>query len=180
MREQEIIEALRRREEAGMDALLLHYRPLLQYIIAPILQNPQDREDCLSEVSLRIWEKIEQFDPQRGSWSAWLTALTRNTALNHTRNARRHGAVEVLSEHMPSPAQNPEEAMLQKERQAAVAAALRRLPPKDRMLFYRKYYYLQPTAQIAAELGLTERAVEGRLYRLKKQLRKMLGGDAHA
>ena len=70
--------------------------------------------------------------------------------------------------------------MLQKERQAAVAAALRRLPPKDRMLFYRKYYYLQPTAQIAAELGLTERAVEGRLYRLKKQLRKMLGGDAHA
>ena len=74
MREQEIIEALRRREEAGMDALLLHYRPLLQYIIAPILQNPQDREDCLSEVSLRIWEKIEQFDPQRGSWSAWLTA----------------------------------------------------------------------------------------------------------
>ena len=123
MREQEIIEALRRREEAGMDALLLHYRPLLQYIIAPILQNPQDREDCLSEVSLRIWEKIEQFDPQRGSWSAWLTALTRNTALNHTRNARRHGAAEVLSEHMPSPAQSPEEAMLQKERQAAVASA---------------------------------------------------------
>ena len=36
------------------------------------------------------------------------------------------------------------------------------------MLFYRKYYYLQPTAQIAAELGMTERAVEGRLYRLKK------------
>ena len=58
MREQEIIEALRRREEAGMDALLLHYRPLMQYIIAPILQNPQDREDCLSEVSLRIWERF--------------------------------------------------------------------------------------------------------------------------
>ena len=47
------------------------------------------------------------------------------------------------------------------------------------MLFYRKYYYLQPTAQIASELGMTERAVEGKLYRLKKQLRKMLGGEVH-
>ena len=39
---------------------------------------------------------------------------------------------------------------------------------------------MQPTAQIAAELGMTERAVEGKLYRLKKQLRKMLGGEDHA
>ena len=31
--------------------------------------------------------------------------------------------------------------------------------------------------QIAAELGTTERAVEGRLYRIKKALRKALGGD---
>ena len=36
------------------------------------------------------------------------------------------------------------------------------------------------TAQTAAELGLTERAVEGKLYRLKKRLRKSLGGEGHA
>lgn len=41
------------------------------------------------------------------------------------------------------------------------------LPAGDRLLVYRKYYYLQSTAQIAAELGLSPRAVEGRLYRLK-------------
>ena len=46
-------------------------------------------------------------------------------------------------------------------------------------MFYRKYYYLQSTAQIASELGMTVRAVEGRLYRLKKQLRRMLGGEGH-
>ena len=32
-------------------------------------------------------------------------------------------------------------------------------------------------SQIASELGTTERAVEGRLYRLKKRLRGMLGGE---
>ena len=70
--------------------------------------------------------------------------------------------------------------MLQRERQEAVRDALERLPYRDRILFYRKYYYMQPTAQIAAELGMTERAVEGKLYRLKKHLRKMLGGEGHA
>ena len=74
---------------------------------------------------------------------------------------------------------SPEELIIQKERQSAVNYALRQISPKGRMLFYRKYYYLQSTAQIASELGMTERAVEGKLYRLKKQLRKMLGGEVH-
>lgn len=39
---------------------------------------------------------------------------------------------------------------------------------------------MQSTAQIAAELGMTERAVEGKLYRLKKGLREQLGGEGFA
>ena len=69
--------------------------------------------------------------------------------------------------------------MVQQEQQEALRRVLQALSSKERMLFYRKYYYLQSTAQIAAELGMTERAVEGKLYRLKRQLRKMLGGEAH-
>lgn len=179
MQEQAIIELLFQRDETGLTALLLHYGPLLRYIIAPILQNPQDQEDCLSEVSMRVWEKIGQFDRQRGNWTAWLTAVTRNAALNHKRKLARHSGVENLSADTPSPEPTPEETLLRQERQAAVRHALQSLSHRDRMLFYRKYYYLQSTAQIASELGITERAVEGKLYRLKKQLRKMLGGQAH-
>ena len=47
----------------------------------------------------------------------------------------------------------------------------------DRALFYRKYYYLQSTQQMAAELGTTARAVEGRLYRIRKKLQKQMGGE---
>ena len=65
-----MIRRLRDRDEAGMADLLLHFGPLMRYIIAPILPNPQDREDCLSEVTLRIWEKIDQFDPRRGKPTA--------------------------------------------------------------------------------------------------------------
>ena len=87
--------------------------------------------------------------------------------------------LEKLEAEAPTPEPTPEEVVLQKERQAALRSALEKLSPKDRTLFYRKYYYLQSTAQIASELGLTERAVEGRLYRLKQRLRKTLGGEAH-
>ena len=68
--------------------------------------------------------------------------------------------------------------MLQKERVQHLQEALDKLSARDRTLFYRKYYYLQSTARIAAELGTTERAVEGKLYRIRKRLQTLLGGDA--
>lgn len=179
VQEQEMIAQLLQQDERGMEALLLHYGPLMRYIIAPILPDPQDREECLSEVSMRVWSRVAQFDPARGSWTAWLTAITRNTARNYHRSAQNRRDTQAIPEGTPAPDASPEEAILQAERSAAVHNALGRLSPGDRALFYRKYYYLQSTAQIAAELGMTARAVEGRLYRLKKQLRRMLGGEGH-
>ena len=177
VQEQEMIAQLLQKDERGMEALLLHYGPLMRYIIAPIL--PQDREECLSEVSMRVWSRVAQFDPARGSWNAWLTAITRNTARNYQRSAQHRPGTQSIPEGTPAPDVSPEEAILQAERSAALHDALARLGQSDRALFYRKYYYLQSTAQIAAELGMTARAVEGRLYRLKKQLRRMLGGEGH-
>ena len=73
----------------------------------------------------------------------------------------------------------PPDEVLRRERQAKLRAAIAGLPVYERELFYRKYYYCQSTAQMAAELSLTERAVEGRLYRLRQTLRQQLGGDLY-
>ena len=175
--EQEIIRQLRAREEAGAAAFLVHYAPLIRYVIGPILPNDQDREECLSEIALRVWEKIDTFDPARGSFTGWLTAVARNAALNKLR--REHGGVslEALPPEFPAEAPTPEEQLLRRERQEALRWALEALPARECQLFYRKYYYHQSTAQIAAELGMTQRAVEGRLYRIKNRLRRMLGGE---
>ena len=83
MHEQDMIALLQQHDERGMDALLLHCGPLMRYSIAPIVPNALDREECLSEASLRVWNKIAQFDAARGSWSAWLTAVTRCTMRSH-------------------------------------------------------------------------------------------------
>lgn len=176
MKDQDIIRGLLDRDPEAMDGLLEGYGPLMRYVMAPIIKNPQDREDCLSEAAMRVWEKIGQFNSSRGSWTAWLTAIARNTALNHARTPR--DTAGEIAEDTPSPEPTPEEVILRRERQAQVNKALGQLSDRDRALFYRKYYYLQSTAQIAAELGMTERAVEGKLYRLKKRLREQLGGEA--
>lgn len=96
VQEQEMIAQLLQQDERGMEALLLHYGPLMRYIIAPILPDPQDREECLSEVSMRVWSRIAQFDPARGSWNAWLTAITRNTARNYQRSAQHHSGTRSI------------------------------------------------------------------------------------
>ena len=95
MHEREIAGLLRDKHPDGMQQLLLHYGPLIRYIIAPIVPDAHDREDCFSEVTLRIWEKADRFAPQRGSWKAWLTAVTRNTAYNFARQTARRGEVEL-------------------------------------------------------------------------------------
>ncbi len=177
MDKQEIIARIRARDEHGMDALLTHYGPLMRYVITPILPSIEDREECLSEAAMRIWEKIGQYDANRGSFPAWLTAVVRNTALNHLRRTANEDT--DIPESTPALEPTPEERLLREERKSAVQHALQKLSKSDRSLFYRKYFYLQSTAQIASELGITERAVEGKLYRIKKRLRKMLGGEGY-
>ena len=179
MRENETIELIRARDERGAAGLLRHYGPLMRYIAAPILKNPQDIEDCVSETVMRVWERIGAYSGERGSWTAWLTAVTRNTALNRAKRLAREPSGQEIPEDEPSPEPTPEERLLLQERRRALARALDSLAQEERLLLYRKYYYLQSTSQIAAELGMTERAVEGRLYRLKKSLRAKLGGDRH-
>ena len=177
MQNQKLIKKLCRHEESGMEEFLRQYSPLMRYIIAPILSDAREQEECLQDVAMRVWDKIHQFDDKRGSFTSWLTALTRNTALNRAKASTKKEMLQEVPEEMPSREAGPEEQMLRQERSVMLQRALKGLKQTDLQLFYRKYYYLQSTAQIAAEMGMTERAVEGRLYRIKKKLRDMLGGE---
>lgn len=160
----------------ALERLLTHYDGMLRYIAGGILDHPQELEDCLAQVRLKLWESRGQYDPERSSPATWLTALCRNAAVDHLRRLQRQESGELPEAH-PDPAPGPEEQLLQKERIQALERALNTLSARDRNLVYRKYYYLQSTARMAAELGLTERAVEGKLYRIRRKLQKQLGGE---
>lgn len=173
----ELIEALRNHSDGALDQLKLHYGPLIRYVITPILSDTRDREEVFSDVLIRVWDRIGLFDPNTGSWTSWLSAIARNAAIDRCR--KNPPASAELTEAIPAPNSDPEQEILRKERQQALHNALRYLDTSEKALFFRKYYYRQSTAQIAAEYGTTERAIEGRLYRIKRKLRKVLGGEIY-
>jgi len=172
MTEREIIELMLQRDEEGMYEFLRRYGPLLRYIIASILPNAQDREDCLLETLMLIWDKIDLFDNNRGGWNVWITSVARNRARSFKR--RIPAQTEEIPEDMPSLEPTPEEATVLRER---LRWALESMASTDLDLICRKYYYSQSIAQIASETGMTEKAVESRLYRLRRRLRRILDGE---
>ena len=170
MDERILMEKIAGGDEAALHALLRQYGPLIRYVLRPILTDERDREECYADISLKIWQTAGSFDGEKGT----LTVLSRNAALNRARRAQTDAPLE---EDVPHTGGSAEEELLRRERQQRLQAAIAGLLPEERGLFYRKYYYCQSTAQMAAELCLTERAVEGRLYRLRQKLRRLLGGD---
>ncbi len=179
MEDRELLSRLSAGEPEAMEQLLARYGGMMGYIVRGILSDPQEAEDCLAQVRARIWEKLPGYREDRASLATWITAVCRNAAYDRLRElARRRERTAPLEEGRPDPAPGPEELVLRQERRERLRQALAALSSGDLRLFYRKYYYLQSTAQIAAELGLSRRAVEGRLYRIRKQLQKRLGGDA--
>ena len=171
----DLINDLLDRADGALEQLKLYYGPLIRYVIAPILHDERDREQVFSDILIRVWDQVDQYDPGCGSWTNWLSAIARNAAIDRLR--RNPPPSAELTETIPAPRSDPEQELLRKERQQALYAALFSLEQSEKALFYRKYYYRQSTAQIAAEYGTTERAIEGRLYRIKQRLRKKLGGD---
>ena len=171
----ELINDLLSRSDGSLEQLKLHYGPLIRYVITPILSDERDREEVFSDILVRAWDRVGQYDPNSGSWTNWLSAIARNAAIDRVR--RNPPVSSELTETIPAPRSDPELELLRKERQRELYAAISALERGEQALFYRKYYYRQSTAQIAAECGTTERAIEGRLYRIKRKLRKELGGD---
>lgn len=168
--------AVPRHEE--IEALLERHGPMMAYVVRGILYDPHEQEECLAQVRARVWERWESYDRERSSPATWLTALCRNAAYDRLRaQARQRERTGALDETLADPAPGPEEVLLQKERLETLSRLLSAMSAGDRALFYRKYYYLQSTQQMAAELGTTARAVEGRLYRIRKKLQKQMGGE---
>lgn len=159
--------------------LMDSYGPMIRYIISPILKDEREREECFSDVIMRAMDKIGTYSEEKGSLKSWLSVLTRNTALNRAKGLRREPDIQTIDENMASSKDDPENELIRKETLKSLERAVTNLSERDKALFYRRFYYCQSISQIAAETGMTQRAAEGRLYRLKKKLRKELGGENH-
>ncbi len=170
-----LVELIKLQHEDGLQLLEKEYSGLLHYIVGGILTNEEDVEECISDVCLKIWQSIESYTPELSKFSTWLTTIARNTALNYYKR-KKFDHLE-LKEDTPDTISLEAQVLRKEQAEELKRTIMGTLNSEEQTIFYRKYYYLQKTAQIANELGTTERSIEGKLYRIKKKLQKTLGGD---
>lgn len=67
MKGEEAVRRLAAGEPDALDAVSAAYTPLLNYVIFAILEDKQEREECLADVLHQVWQAREQFDAKRAA-----------------------------------------------------------------------------------------------------------------
>lgn len=132
-------------------------------------------EEVIQDTWLIAVRRIRRFDPEAGSFEAWLRGIAANVLRNHWRGRRRLRArTEPLNGQ--DPAALPEApATADRERAERITRALACLPERYEAALRAKYLDGQTVAQIAEACGETPKAIESLLTRARQAFR-----DAYA
>lgn len=161
----------------GIGDLPMHGRWLRTVLIARS-RDPTAVDDLLQDVLLAAAKAdaegraIEELRP-------WLYRVAVRRALLHRRSLgrrRRHEAriAERDRAGETGESEDPLAWLVARERSELLRQALRELPAKEAELLLLKYTEDWNYEQIAAHLGLTVAAVDGRLHRARERLRSRL------
>ena len=105
---------------------------------------------------------------------AWLTTVSRNLLSNHFRQRRLEPLDDGVVESVPHPDADDERP------RSLLVRALARLPLPQMRLLEAFHFEKRRVADIATSLGVSERAVEGRLRRARQQLKNEIESDPDA
>jgi len=183
MTDKEITDALWNRDEAGLAAVMELCGSRCRRIAGNILPEA-DAEEVTADTWLKIWQTIPPNRPV--SLAAYACRITRNLAINryhHSKAARRN--TDILTD-WTELTENPDlfetvsaadptaEAAEAKELAHAIDRFLRTLPKEDRVLFVRRYVYLDTAEDLAETLHMTKGHIHVKLHRIRKRLMNYL------
>jgi RNA polymerase sigma-70 factor (ECF subfamily) len=174
---------------------LERYRALLrlrarQLHLDPRLKRRFDSSDLVQETLLKAHEHLHQF---RGRTEAelvkWLQEIFANALADQIRKAKTgkrnlnlEKSLETivaessgrLEAYLAADQSSPSQQVQRKELLLRAAEALERLPEDQRDVVMLRDLMNQPVAQIAQQLGRTEKSVAGLLLRGRHKLRELL------
>lgn len=132
-------------------------------------------EDVAQEAFIRVWKHAADWqDPEKSGakFTTWLYRIVLNLCIDEK---RRHRFANI--DDMPEPAdekQGAEQKMQQQEQGRRVAAALEKLPERQRAAFVLCFYEEYSNKEAADMLGISVGAVESLLVRSRRFLRDEL------
>jgi RNA polymerase sigma factor (sigma-70 family) len=147
---------------------ILELAPLLRRVIGARVRDPQLVDDLVQEALVRVMGAGWRLDLQ--TLAPYAVVVARNLVISAAEDESRgrrhaHRLLDLRREELP------EETALRKEEADAIAAALARLPSRDRMALLAHEVDGADTASLATSLQSTPGAVAARLHRARARLR---------
>ena len=160
--------------ELELQGLQEQYGAYCAAIVNRILEDPRDREECLNDLWLRVWNMLAQQQPDY--LKGWLGAVARNCALDRARqlNALPSQVEESAAELAQHLRDTTAEQMEGKALGECISVWLRTLPEDRRKAFIRRYWYGDTVEQVARYMGWSTAKTATVLFRLRNKLRDQL------
>jgi len=160
-----------RGDERAFRELARRHLPAMLGLARRILGNAADAEDVAQEAMLRVWTHAPRWQPL-ALLRTWLSRVVVNLCLDRKRRAA-WVELEAAGE-LADPAAGAGESLETAERDQMVAAAIAKLPTRQRAAIVLSYTEDRSNAQVAEILNTTVSAVETLLVRGKQNLRRAL------
>jgi RNA polymerase sigma-70 factor (ECF subfamily) len=130
-----------------------------------VVANREQAEDLVHDGFVAVWQKIDRFDPMRGSLRSWLLTVVRNRAIDRLRSARSSIAIEVADEQsLLRTSPNPTwEAAIARRSAAELRSALEGLPAEQRQAIELAYFGGNTYREIAVLTNVPLGTANGRL-----------------
>jgi len=168
---------LKAREPQAMSDLYDRYGRLAYSLIYRVVRNAAAAEDLVQETFLRVWNRAQSFDQQRGALGPWILTVARNRAIDFLRSIDGRmsaGALELDRLENPSLFSNFEDSALSIDRTRRLKGAFEKLSPNQRMVIELAYYEGMSQSEMADRmkqpLGTVKTWVRSALKVLRDEL----------
>ena len=163
--------------KAAFNTVMIQQAPRLHNVALRLMGNSSDAEDAVQEALAAAWFKLASFDQSRPI-NPWLTRVTVNKCRDILRKRRIRQFFEfdgsddielTIADTAPDPIAN----LHARQALEVMQREITRLPAKLREPFVLVAFGDNSQAQAAHILGISEKAVEMRIYRARTKLREV-------
>ncbi|MCR5594327.1 MAG: sigma-70 family RNA polymerase sigma factor [Lachnospiraceae bacterium] len=178
MQDYEIVDLYWARSENAITQTNVKYGSYCRKIAMNIVADNEDSEECINDTYLSAWNSMPEERPDM--LAPYLAAIIRNHALTlyRKKHSQKRGAGQTalaLDELFEVAGNSSTEDIVDMSLLSShINGFLSGLKADDRIVFVRRYFYVDSLADIAAELSMSESAVKSLLFRLRQKLKDHL------
>jgi RNA polymerase sigma-70 factor (ECF subfamily) len=174
--DQLLAERLRSGDREALGLLYDRYASVAMAVAVRVVTDRELAEDLVHDAYVAVWQKIDRFDPSRGSLRSWLLTIVRNRAIDRLRGARPSIEVgEADEQSLLRTGPNPTwEAAVERRSAAELHDALEQLPEEQREAVELAYFAGRTYREIAVLTGVPQGTANGRLRLALAKLRDTL------